>query len=56
MTQLTPEAQTRCDINRQLTTAGWTLQSRDPMDLFNSQAVAVREIAEDMGETNVVTL
>ena len=42
---LTPEAQARLDIDRQLTAAGWTVQSRDRMDLFNHRAVAVREFA-----------
>ncbi len=45
MTHLTPEAQARREIDRQLTAAGWTVQSRDQMDLFNHRAVAVREFA-----------
>lgn len=45
MSYLTPEAQARLDIDRQLTAAGWTVQSRDQMDLFNHRAVAVREFA-----------
>ncbi|MCL4296870.1 MAG: hypothetical protein KJ077_14130 [Anaerolineae bacterium] len=56
MTHLTPEAQARQEIGRQPIVAGWTVQNRDQMDLFNYQAVAVRKIAEDVGETNVVTL
>jgi type I restriction enzyme R subunit len=45
MTQLTPEAQARLDIDRQLTAAGWTVQNRDQMDIFSHRAVAVREFA-----------
>lgn len=37
MTHLTPEAQARLDIDRQLTAAGWTVQSRDQMNIFRHQ-------------------
>jgi type I restriction enzyme, R subunit len=39
----TPEARARVEIDRQLESAGWTLQHRDEMNLAAAASVAVRE-------------
>ncbi len=45
----TPEAQARLEIDRQLTAAGWTVQSRDQMNIFAHRAVAVCEFSLTSG-------
>jgi type I site-specific restriction endonuclease len=40
---LTPEAPARVDIVRMLGAAGWTIQDRDTINLYEAQGVAVRE-------------
>jgi predicted type IV restriction endonuclease len=44
-----PEAQARIEIDRQLETAGWTIQDQQQMDIFNHRAVAVREFSPTTG-------
>jgi len=40
---LTPEQRAREKIDRQLVTAGWTVQDHRDMDIHASSGVAVRE-------------
>jgi type I restriction enzyme R subunit len=42
-TILTPEQQARIDIDRQLETCGWQVQSRKQQNLFAQRGVAIRE-------------
>lgn len=42
--QLTAEQRARVLIDRQLTAAGWSVQSRSELNLFASRGVAVREV------------
>src|SRR3954449_10261376 len=42
--QLTAEQRARVLIDRQLTDAGWCVQSRNELNLFAGQGVAVREV------------
>jgi type I restriction enzyme, R subunit len=42
--QLTAEQRARVLIDRQLVAAGWVVQSRDELNLFAGQGVAVREV------------
>ena len=39
----TPEAQARVEIDRQLVESGWAVQSRDEINLWEKQGVAIRE-------------
>ena len=42
--QLTAEQRARVLIDRQLTDAGWCVQSRNELNLFAGQGVAIREV------------
>ena len=45
----TPEELARINIDRQLTTCGWTVQSRGEMNLYAGRGVAVRELPLETG-------
>ena len=45
----TPEELARINIDKQLTTYGWTVQSRVEMNLYAGRGVAVREFPLDGG-------
>ena len=49
---MTPEQSARQNIDQLLTTAGWTIQDRDQMNLGASQGVAVREFPMASGPTD----
>lgn len=41
----TPEQQARCEIDADLTAAGWLVQDRDGIDLSAGRGIAVREFS-----------
>ena len=48
----TPEELARENIDQQLTACGWTVQSRNAMNLYASRGVAVREFPLETGEAD----
>ncbi len=48
----TPEELARINIDRQLTTCGWTVQSRSEMNLYAGRGIAVREFPLSTGEAD----
>ncbi len=48
----TPESLARENIDRQLDACGWTVQSRNAMNLYAGRGVAVREFPLETGEVN----
>lgn len=49
---LTPEELARINIDRQLEACGWTVQSRNELNLYAARGVAVREFPLDTGEAD----
>ena len=47
----TPESLARENIDRQLTACGWTVQSRNEMNLYAARGVVVREFPLDGGSS-----
>jgi len=48
----TPESLARENIDKQLTTCGWTVQSRTEMNLYAGRGVAVHEFSLETGEAD----
>jgi type I restriction enzyme, R subunit len=50
----TPEQRARREIDAELTAAGWTVQSRDELDLTAGRGIAVREfpMKSEFGEAD----
>lgn len=46
------EAETRKEIDRKLAAAGWVIQDKNRLNLYESLGVAVREMDTDTGPAN----
>lgn len=50
------ESETRIEIDKKLTSAGWVVQDKKKLNLFESLGVAVREMDTDTGPADYVVI